>query len=407
MHTRRFAAAALAAAGILAVTSTLRILATTNDKPAMDPAVEAFKAANPGTEVNVTYADVDNLQTTLRTQLSAGTGPDVFNVWPGSGNAGGIGVLAEPGYLADLSARPWAAQVAASDKPLVQVDGKTYAVPINSLAVGAIYNGQALQQAGLTAPTTWSELLSFCAAAKAKSKAAFALGVQTDWVTQMVPYSFVATLVYGKDPEFNAKQSAGQVTFAGSAWKQALDKYLEMNSKGCFNASPNGTSYEASLTMVAKGEALGVVQVTSALPALQQQAGSGVEFSFAPLPATDSAADTFVPASALTLFGVNAKSKNADLANKFVDFLASATEINKYATTSGGFPAISNDAYQANTVVRVILDYRSQNKTVAMPDAFWPNPKVQATHFTGVQELFAGKATPEKVLSEMDSVYKG
>ncbi|WP_272948595.1 hypothetical protein [Kribbella albertanoniae] len=39
-------------------------------------------------------------------------------------------------------------------------------------------------------------------------------------------------------------------------------------------------------------------------------------------------------------------------------------------------------------------------------DQLWPNPKVAANMMTGIQEIFSGKSTPDKVLARMDTDYK-
>ena len=60
-----------------------------------------------------------------------------------------------------------------------------------------MYNEDALKELGLTAPTTWTELIQFCSDAKAKGKVAYALGGATPWNTQLINYALTPTLVYG------------------------------------------------------------------------------------------------------------------------------------------------------------------------------------------------------------------
>ncbi|MEU8636211.1 hypothetical protein AB0C38_28945 [Amycolatopsis sp. NPDC048633] len=50
--------------------------------------------------------------------------------------------------------------------------------------------------------------------------------------------------------------------------------------------------------------------------------------------------------------------------------------------------------------------YINQNKTVPFMDQLWPNPKVQQTMLTGIQEVFSKQSTPDKVLAAMDADYK-
>src|SRR5690349_12089116 len=81
------------------------------DQGSIEKVVDAFKAANPGITVNLSTSGADQYQQQIRTQLSSGTAPDVMTVWPGNGNPGATYVIAKPGYLLDLSDRPWAAKL--------------------------------------------------------------------------------------------------------------------------------------------------------------------------------------------------------------------------------------------------------------------------------------------------------
>ena len=201
MNIRRLSAlvVALAAATVVSAcsggtntgsgtTSTTLTLASV-DQGSIEDVVKAFEAANPGVKVNFTTSGADQYQQQIRTQLASGTAPDVMTVWPGNGNPGATYVLAKPGYLMDLSDQPWAAKLPAGLKGVAQYQGKTYNAVFGVNGIGAIYNQQAIDKAGLTPPNTWTELLAFCRAAAAKGTPAFALGNQDNWVTQIVLYA--------------------------------------------------------------------------------------------------------------------------------------------------------------------------------------------------------------------------
>ncbi|WP_205708784.1 ABC transporter substrate-binding protein [Kineococcus siccus] len=384
---------------------TLRVTSI-SDSPGTDAVVAAFEKANPGVKVQLDSAPVDAVQTNIRTQLSSGTAPDVFIVWPGDGSPTAVRVVAGAGYLADLSAEPWVATVPEGIKPLLGAEGKTYLASSTVAAITPIYNQAAMTEVGVTPPTTWSQLLSMCDAAKAKGKVAFALGNQTNWITQLIDYALAATLVYGKEPDFPAQMAAGKVTFADSGWKTTMDKYLEMNSRGCFNPNPLGTSYESSLTMVAKGEALGVVQVNSALPQLQSQAAPGTQFTTAALPATDDPAETVMPLAAGAGFAVNAKAKNMELAKKFVAFTMSPEALKINAESGNQLSSIPLADVKADPAFDAILAAQESGRTTPFMDQSWPNARVQQTHFTVVQQIFSGSATVPEALAEMDKAYE-
>ncbi|MEU4220221.1 extracellular solute-binding protein [Actinoplanes sp. NPDC026623] len=375
------------------------------DQGSIEKVVDAFKAANPGVTVNLTTAGADQLQQQIRTQLASGTAPDVMSVWPGNGNPGATYVLAKPGYLLDLSGRPWAAQLPDSFKRVAQYEGKTYNAVFGLNGIGAVYNDDAMKKAGLTAPGTWTDLLAFCKAAAAKGTPAFALGIQDNWVTQLALYSLVATTVYSTDKDFDTKMAAGQATFAGSPWTTAMAKYQEMDGNGCFQKSPLGTSYEASQTLAAGGKTLGIVQGNWVI-ALLKQKNPGGSFTMKALPATDDPASFNMPAAAGAGYGVNAKPKNKELALKFVDFVMSPEGMKVFNEAQGSLPTLAGAGSTVDPGLTELTTFVKDNRTVPFMDQLWPNAKVQQTMLSGLQEIFSDQSTPDKVLTAMDQDYR-
>ncbi|MET8977103.1 extracellular solute-binding protein [Streptomyces sp. NPDC004539] len=375
------------------------------DQGSVEAVVAAFETANPGVDVRLTTSGADQYQQQIRTQLSSGTAPDVMSVWPGDGNPAATHVLARPGYLRDLSDRPWAAKLPAAIKAVAQDDGKTYTAIFGQNGIGAIYNQQALDKAGLTPPDTWSGLLAFCRAAKEKGTPAFALGIQDNWVTQLVLYALVATTVYGPDRDFDRKMRAGDATFAASPWTTALDKYLAMEKEGCFQKNPLGTSYEASQQLAATGRTLGLVQGNWVIALLKGKNPEGT-FTFKALPATDTPAQTLVPAAAGAGYGVNAKAKNERLALKFVDFVMSPEGMNLFASKQGSLPTLPGTGHRTDPALTDLAAYITTGRTVPFMDQLWPDAKVQQTMLSGLQEIFSDRSTPAQLLKEMDADYR-
>ncbi|NUW41844.1 ABC transporter substrate-binding protein [Nonomuraea rhodomycinica] len=370
-------------------------------------AIEAFRKANPGVTVKTTFTEDDaSYQQQIRTQLSSGTAPDVFRLWPGGGNTMAVRDLGKDGMLADLSGEDWAGGLSADLKAVTSDPaGKVVAVPVTIGAIGAVWNDQALQASGLAKPTTWPEVLRFCADAKAKGVVPFALGLKSAWVTQLVPYALTASLVYGPNPGFTQAQKDGKASFAGSAWRQALEKYVRMRDQGCFNDSPNGVGYDEQMRMFGQGQALGVVHVLSAVQSAREYAPAGTTFSMTPFPATDSAAGTYLPVSVGIVYGVNAKARNPELARRFIRFLASPEGQALYATASGSSPALSAPGFRADALQQPVLDAVEAGRSTLYPDQAWPGPKVQQEHLTSIQELFNGTVDVPGVLRRMDDAF--
>ncbi|MFJ7949149.1 ABC transporter substrate-binding protein [Streptomyces sp. NPDC096354] len=416
MRTRPFAlVAAVTAAGLLAAcsggtnatggNSSSTLIIASQDQGSVEGVVKAFEKANPGVDVRLTTSSADQYQQQIRTKLASGTGPDVMSVWPGNGNPAATYTLAKPGYLLDLSDRPWAAKLPEAVKKVSQYQGKTYNGVFGLNGIGAVYNQDALHKAGLTAPGTWSELLDFCRDATAKGTPAFALGIQDNWVTQIVLYALVATTVYGPDPDFDKKMQAGQATFAKSPWTTAMAKYQQMYKAGCFQKNPLGTSYEASQELAATGKTLGIIQGNWIIALLKGKNPSG-KFTLSTLPATDTPAKFLMPGAAGTGYGVNAKAKNKDLALKFVDFVMSPQGMNLFVKAQGGLPTLSDTGFTPDPSLTELSAFVNDGRTVPFMDQLWPNPKVQQTMLSGLQEIFSAQSTPDKVLQAMDADYK-
>lgn len=362
-----------------------------------------FHEVNPGLTVEYTIIPTDAYNQQMGTRLSAGTAPDVLNVFPGSGNATAVRTLAKNGYLADLSGEGWAASQPEATASATSYNGKRYMFTDVSTAnaLGGIYNTKALSDAGLKIPTTYSEVLTFCADAQKAGKVAYALGAQTQWVTQLVTYALAATDVYSKDPDFNQKQLNKEATFQDSGWANAMTQYKEMFDKGCFNKDALGTSVDTQTAMVADGRALGSIQISTMGNPISK-ANPDVKLQLAPLPATDNPTDTRLAFGLAVGWGVNAKAKNAAGAKKFVDFLASKDAT---ALTADKFGVAPTGEVAANDINKLDVPFVKDGKTASFPDVDWPSPQVQSLHFSGVQDMLGGKKSPTDVLTSMQDAF--
>lgn len=385
--------------------ATLKISALTSDRTAFEAVLAQYKKTHSSLDIKVTYADVAPYQSTLRTQLSAGTAADVIEVWPGNGNPGAIQVLAPYHFLKDLSKQPFAKREPAGIKPVTHVAGKLYTVPLGLSGLGPIYNMGALRKLGVGPPTTWNKVLALCAKAKANGMVAYALGVQDDWVTQLIPYALVPTTVYRLHHNFDALMRAHKATFAKSGWLTAENLYATMYKRGCFQSSPLSSNYAATQGMLATSKAVGLVQGSWAFADVRKQAPAGTQFKMYPLPATNKASQSWMPGAPSAAFAVNAKSKNPE-AMKFINFLASAAAQNTFAKASGNLPAYAAKSYKPDPALSVFVKYLRSGRTVPFMDQLWPNPKVQAAHLKGLQEYFAGQTTMLAVLKSMDQAYR-
>ncbi|MEV5890317.1 extracellular solute-binding protein [Nonomuraea fuscirosea] len=387
-------------------TTELKFIGVADQKTPMDELAAAYQKAKPTVRLTTSYAPTDQVQTSLRTQLGAGNAPDLHVVYPGNGSAMSMTQIAQAGLLADLSAQTWTQTIPTGFKPAFQLDGKTYLYSAGSSVIGAVYNKKVFERAGIDAPpTTWTEFLAVCDKLKKAGVVPIALGAQTPWVTQLITYALVPSTVYAKDPAFDDKQLAGQATFAGSGWRQAMEMYLELQKRGYFNDKPNGTTFEQQTSMVATGKAGMAVQVSAVLPDFRKAADSPDDLSMFPVPGADDANSVWIPAGVVVGLGASAKGKNAEEAKAFIDFLGKQENINAWAKAIAAIPLTQDASSAIDPAVQSFLPF-TKDRAVPFMDQRWPNAEVQPVHFAVVQELLGGDSTIDEALKKMDEAYR-
>lgn len=384
----------------------IRLFGNSTDKPATDAMIKKFQEMNPRIKVTPTYYAVTEGQAALVTQLAAGTAPEIIQAKPGGGAADGIVSLAKNGQIAPFN-RNWSTLVPKNDQAL-RYQGTIYGVPMSAQGVGYIYSPEIMKKAGLRPPQKWSEVKPFCTAAKAKGTPAYGAPWATGWPTIMHSYSVTATLLYADKTSFTDDQYDNKATFADSPWVKSFEMLEDMNSWGCFNASPNSTTYAMTTDDLARGKVLGWLGLPTIVPALTAIAAPGTTWSFAAHPATENVKETFIPSAILRVYALNKKAENNLAARKFIDFLATADARKIFVGLSGGIPAGPVPGYvPSSPAIAEVMNYRKQKRTFLFIDQQWQSPKVQQTLIAGVQAIFAGSDTPKGVAEKMDRALQG
>jgi raffinose/stachyose/melibiose transport system substrate-binding protein len=387
--------------------TTLTLTHLTDNQPGWEAVFAEYKKVAPDVNFKASYAPVDQLQTQLRAQLGGGNAPDLFVAWPGNGSAMSVQQLAPSGLLADLSDQDWINNVPEGLRPLFGTDGKTYMWTYGLVPIGAIYNKKVFKEAGVDKiPQTWSELEAACDKVKAAGKVCLALGNQTPWITQLIPYAIAPSTAFNEDPNLAQDMLDGKKSFQNSDWDEVFKRYLELNEKGYFNDNPNGTTFEQQQELVASGKAAMAVQVSPTATAISQAAKNPDDIGMFAFPAADEKSDLKIPAGLGAGVGVSAKSPNIDEAKKFIEFLGTPEAMTAYAEAMKAIPIVPSGDYKPDPMLAPFVPFVEDDKTVPFMDQQWPNAEVQPAHFAGIQELFAGKTTVQGLLKSLDEAYK-
>lgn len=208
-----------------APTGEVRFESWTPTQAAFDSIVAAFTDEYPDVEVQGTLSPFEDYQTSLQTQLRSGAGPDVFVVQPGA-MLNQFREYIEPidAYAAAFDGDDWAETFNPEPLARATVDGQTYGLPVGYGTAGFLWvNTTILEQNGLTAPTTYDELVETSAALGDAGVAPIAFGAKDAW--QAVDYYLAIAAATNSDALYAALEGEGSwdepdLVEAFAAWKQ-------------------------------------------------------------------------------------------------------------------------------------------------------------------------------------------
>jgi len=372
----------------------------------IQPVVDAFQKANSDIKIKVTESGQTSYSTFMQPQIAAGTAPDILRTYPGiSGDPLSTSTLGQTGALVDLTKESWTSVLNTAQKSLYGQGGKVLAMPMGETAIGPVYNQTVLTQLGVSgAPQTWTDVMNLCQVAKAKGKVAYSIFQKGGSI--LTSFALSAPLVYGPNPAFNQQLRQGKASFVASGWVDVFQRQLDMLHAGCFQASPNGTDYNAAVNLVVTGKAAGIVLFTD-ISGLTAVAPAGTTFVMGPQPVDENTSDNYLSVEDAYGWGINAKSKHIDAARKFIAYLATPEAQNAFADAFGGSPSIPNSSFQGKSQTQQLLaQYVQSQHTGPFPNAEWPGSKALTALIDGSQNLFDGSESPSQVATDMDKGYK-
>ncbi|WP_344090010.1 ABC transporter substrate-binding protein [Microbacterium deminutum] len=360
---------------------------------------EAYMHENPNVTITLNEIPNDSYAQTLTTQLNAGNASDVFQTGPGSGQGSSILTLQKAGLIAPVPAGTNV--IPAGSESQFQVDGKTYGVALGLTYVGGILNDTTANTAGVTYPTDWDTLISDCKSIAGGGKSLYALAGAMAPNTGLTALILSATRVYADNPNWNQDRTDGKTTFAGSqGWKDTLQAIVDMNKAGCFQKGVEGAGFDAITNGLLQGTALAAFVPSGAAADLNRQAPDQ-KFSIQTVPPAPGGKD-FGIVGADYAISLNKAAKNADAANKFLDWAASDAGQKVFADAAGSVP-IGSDL--SKTIYAPVADIINNGDYVPLPLTGWPNPGVYDALGSGVQGLLTGQKSVDDVLKAMDTAW--
>lgn len=301
-------------------------------------AIAEFERENPTIKVKTEPVPLAQRDVRFSTAIRAGEGPDVFAL-----DANPVRQYIAEGWVRDLSAfvtgaggRTFLADFYPNSLVPVTVDGKTYGIPMNTVAMGLVYNKKLFDQAGIaTPPKTWEE---FREASKKLTRASTGTGPVDRWAFTVVlaPAGFdlrVSSIfrAFGGDfltPDW--KRSALDSPEIKAAFNYILDLILVDKTipPGVSQVDANGARRMLANQQIAMK--IGTTWSFPEVSAMNPQLDGWNVLKIAPLPVrAGSASPIHTTLYQKSLF-INKNSKNPDAAWKLVKFLTDASRMERW-----------------------------------------------------------------------------
>jgi raffinose/stachyose/melibiose transport system substrate-binding protein len=369
---------------------------------------QAFQSTYPNVKLKRVAKSFTNLKTTLKLAVSGSKAPDVVEANQGRPD---MGQMVKGGLLKPLDAYAdaygwkdrWSKTLL--DLNRFSADGKTfgtgnlYGVSQQGEIVGVFYNKDKVG----TVPKSFDEFEQMLANAKSKGEVPISFG-------NLDPFAGIHEFQTVQN-QFASKQSTRDFVFAKSGAsfdtpenQAAAAKLQEWADKGYFTPDFNGTSYDRAWQQFTKGKS----PFTIAGTWITNDAFSvlGNKLGFFLMPGREAGSKPVALGGESLPWAITAKSKHADVAAAYIDFLTNAKAANVQVETDN-LPAMAATTQPSTPVGK---DIAAAWKQLSDSDGLTPymdyaTPTFYDDFSGAVQKLLADKVKPDAFTKGVEGDY--
>lgn len=371
-----------------------------------EPAVAEFEAANPDIKIRMEAVADEPYKDKIRVLMGSNEVPDVFFSWSGEFGKN----FARNGRALDITeavyGSDWKESFPEAALGPFKYKDQLYGVPINVDAKFMLYNRTIFADNGIEVPTTYEEFLAANAKLKEVGMEPIAFGNQYPWAAshyigdlnaKLVPNDIrLADYDLASDPE---------TLYTDPGYVQALIEFKKLNDEGYFNRGSNALTHSIARGSFLAGrnammymELVEFGQITEDTPLAQ--AGWG----FFPLPGfADGKGDGDLLTGAPDGFMISANTEHPEEAIKFLKFLTSTEQAQKYVEITGMTSSVNGSVTSENASEQAIAGLEAIDKASGL--ALWLDTDMDARStevlLAGSQALLNGTETAEAVMAKV------
>jgi raffinose/stachyose/melibiose transport system substrate-binding protein len=369
---------------------------------------EAFMSTYPNVKIKRVSKSFTDLQTTLKLAVSGPNAPDIVEANQGRQV---MGQLVKGGLLKPLDAYAdaygwndrWSKTLLDLNK--FSSDGKQfgsgdlYGVSQQGEIVGVFYNRDMVK----TVPKTFQEFETMLAAAKQKGQTPISFG-NLDKFGGIHEFQTVQNQFASKDATRNFVFAKDGASFDTSENKEAATTLQDWAKKGYFTKDFNGTGYDPAWQQFTKGKGpftiAGTWITSDALTAL------GDKLGFFLMPGKEAGAEPVSLGGESLPWGITAKSKNADVAAAYIDFITNAKAADVQVETDNLPATQATTEPSAQVQKEIFAAWKQLNDTDGLtPYMDYATPTFYDDFSGAVQKLLAGKTSPDAFTKSVQEDY--
>ncbi len=355
----------------------------------------AIKAAPPHNTVTTSYSPpVAEYIQTLQTRVLSKKAPDVFLI-AAENKTNLIGGKA----VADLTGKPFMANLPEFNRKTYSADGKEYGMSISSWGAGVLYNKDLLSKAGVTTmPTSWDDFLTLLKQMQGSGVTPYLESLSG---MPTVLASFLGAVNAKDGDTMDAKIFDGSATFA-DYWVEPLTQYNRMFSEGLVTKDVVGIKGDAVRDEFIKGKIAMMTTGPWDLPGIREAAPK-IDMEMVLIPGA-SGLSPFLAGAASPGFAISSSSQNTAAAETFLSYLGSKEGVETWQKASGAISVTSDFQPPLDKALDPIVeDVRAGN--VYLPQIAWKRAEdvLNVEAVAQIQQMVQGKVTPEQVAQALDA----
>jgi raffinose/stachyose/melibiose transport system substrate-binding protein len=377
----------------------------------VDAVYAAYMAQHPNVTIEREVVEFQQMQQTVNTALSSGTGPDLLYYAPGPAYAG---VLAEANLIVPLDEMAdeygWRDRIAAAALEQSEVGGVLYGLPLEIDLIGMYANMSLLEQEGWEIPETIDEMIAFCQAAREKGYIPLAFSNNPGW-SAFHQFTFTSNNMIGPEA-MRALLFDHEGSWDTPEQVQAIKNFfVDLRDAGCFSDDVNAIAYEDGNALFFTGQALLHPTGSWILTEIEQNMPDA-EIAYVPFPALEGGQGRFWDSGLGALWVISANSPHQEEAAELLDYIVSPEAATIWAEQGNIAPPVTLDTTNLEvsplfkSVIEVLNSAASGETELGYNIDVLVPPEFNDAMRSGFQAILAGDKTPEEQAADLQAAWE-